>query len=575
MSDLTVIEPFNYASVQLRPGMFKDQFEHTKNHFLSIPNDDLLKPFREKAGLDAPGEDLGGWYNYPATLFQWLGAFAQMYSVTGDPKLLEKVEYLLSEWGKTIDAGAFVLSAHHYGFDKTAGGLVDVYAYTGNEDAVKYLHKVTDYAMETLNRRKLPATRTLVNAGGVVNGTNDLEWYTASENLYRAYLATGDTKFRDFAEIWHYDHFWDRLARKENAMVGVHAYSHVNSLSGAAEAFAVSRNPIFLRTITNAYDILQETQCFATGGYGHKELLAIDGIGTLGESLYDMTEHRKSFETPCCTWAGFKLARYLMKFTGEARYGDWIEKLAYNAIGAALPMGEDGKTYYYSDYSIRGAQKAYLNYPPEGAARWPCCSGTYPQAVTAYHDLIYYSDSSGLYVNLFVPSSVEWDKSGTKMNLTQETDFPESGNVSLKLDISEQTQFALRFRIPEWVHGTVQVEVNGKPVSGVWKSGNWGTIERTWQDGDVIKINLPMQLQFLPIDNIHPNVAALLYGPVVLVADKEGTLYGDMNHPEKWIAPSPDGALTFETSGQPTDKKFRPYYAYGLGERYFIYQEFE
>ncbi len=579
VSSVTVIEPFNYQGVQLLPSMFQEQFEHTKQYFLSIPNEDLLKPFRKKAGMDAPGKDLGGWYKYPATFGQWLGAFARMYRVTGDKKILRKLKYLLKEWGKTIDAGSYLLSCTHYGFDKIVGGLVDIYEYTEEEllrkEALKYLHKVTDWAIKNLSRRRLPATRILPNGGGPVNGGVDVEWYTLSENLYRAYILTGDLKFREFAEVWHYDTYWDGLARNKHVMTGLHAYSHVNTLCSAAMAFAVTANPKYLKTIVNAYDMLQNTQVFATGGYGPTELLVSDQYGALGESLYALMEIRKSFETPCGTWAAFKLARYLMMFTGEARYGDWIEKLLYNAIGAALLMGEGGKTYYYSDYSIRGAKKSYLEYPPEGAARWPCCSGTYPLAVTEYHNLIYFKDADSLYVNLYVPSQVEWDKSGSHITVIQETEFPEKNKVFLRIHTPEPVDFSLKFRVPGWVYEKVKVYLNGEPVSGVWKPGFWGEIRRTWNNGDFLEIDFPLNLYFLPVDKYHPNIVALMYGPVVLVADKGGVLKGPIDSPSDWIIRVSDEALIFRTRGQQVDKEFRPYYSYKEGEKYFMYQEVE
>ena len=75
-----------------------------------------------------------------------------------------------------------------------------------------------------------------------------------------------------------------------------------------------------------------------------------------------------------------------MGFTGEARFGDWIETLLYNGIGAALPTEPDGKTYYYGDYRISSGLKQHYWY------EWPCCSGTYLQTIADYHNVIYFHD---------------------------------------------------------------------------------------------------------------------------------------------------------------------------------------
>ena len=105
-------------------------------------------------------------------------------------------------------------------------------------------------------------------------GDTSTEWYTLSENLYRAYLATGDTVYRDFAEVWEYHEYWDIYARKADLFAprpsgqrndDYHAYSHVNTLGGAGAAYLVKGDPRYLDILVNAYDSLQANQVFATG----------------------------------------------------------------------------------------------------------------------------------------------------------------------------------------------------------------------------------------------------------------------------------------------------------------------
>src|SRR5258708_35636284 len=100
--------------------------------------------------------------------------------------------------------------------------------------------------------------------------------------------------------------------------------------------------------------------------------------------------------------------------------------MVYNGIGAAVPVTPAGKTFYYSDYRVGGGMKVYY------WDAWPCCSGTYIQAVADYHNLIYYKDASSLYVNLFVSSEVTWNHPGGEVKLAQETDYPEAETTTLK-----------------------------------------------------------------------------------------------------------------------------------------------
>jgi DUF1680 family protein len=152
----------------------------------------------------------------------------------------------------------------------------------------------------------------------------------------------------------------------------------------------------------------QNSQCYATGGFGPAERYVF-ADGALGESLALRLD---SFEAPCCSWAAFKLAKYLTMFTGESRYGDWIERLLYNAIGAALPIVENGKHFYYANYQLGAGMKIYSR------NNYTCCSGTYFQNVAEYQNLIYFKDDAALHVNLYLPSSVTWENAGRTVKLT-------------------------------------------------------------------------------------------------------------------------------------------------------------
>ena len=361
----TFLEPFNYDGVRLLDGRLKRQYTTARDYFFAIPDDDLLKGFRMRAGLQAPGNNLGGWYGGDLaiktwwsagdtfhTFGQWLSGMARMSKATGDEAIGIKAAHLMIEWGRTIEPdGYFFYSRRpwepHYIYDKTVCGLVDLYEFGGRKDALPLLEKITDWAISNLDRERKPDTAT--------------EWYTLSENLYRAYQLTGNPKYKTFGDVWRFTSYWKAfVGGTELTRYNHHAYSHVNTLSSAAMTYAVTGDPEYLQVIVNAYDWLEKTQFYATGGYGPDETL-VPPDGSLGKSLEST---RTTFETPCGSWAAFKLARYLMRFTGEAKYGDWVEKLIYNGVGAALPMGPNGQTFYYSDYRLGGGRKIYHRMRP-------------------------------------------------------------------------------------------------------------------------------------------------------------------------------------------------------------------
>ncbi len=178
-------------------------------------------------------------------------------------------------------------------------GLLDAHAYCGNREALVYLERITDWAIKNLDRSRR------------VNDTAT-EWYTLSENLYRALLATSQVKYREFANVWEYRDYWDIYARDGDIFAprpdggrntSYHAYSHVNTLGGAGAAYLVTGDRRYLDLLRHAYVFLQQNQCFATGGFGPDEQLL--PRARLREKL---GETHNTFETQCGSWATFKLA---------------------------------------------------------------------------------------------------------------------------------------------------------------------------------------------------------------------------------------------------------------------------
>lgn len=274
----TFLEPFDYEGIALSDCRLKKQFDTARDYFHAIPNDDILRGFRIRAGLPAPGKDLGGWYSGdPSTIAwwssgdifhvfgQWLSGMARMSRATNDTALREKATYLMQEWAKTIGPDGYFFyskrpNAPHYIYEKTMCGLVDMYQYAGQKDAVTWLEKITDWAITNLDRSRKPDSGT--------------EWYTLSENLYRAYLLTCNVKYKSFGDVWRHTEYWKTFTGGSSlARYGHHAYSHVNTLSSAAMTYAVTGDQEYLTTIVNAYDWLERTQFYATGGYGPDERL--------------------------------------------------------------------------------------------------------------------------------------------------------------------------------------------------------------------------------------------------------------------------------------------------------------
>jgi hypothetical protein len=578
----SVLEPFDYRGVRLRESRWQRQYEAGREFYLGVSDDDVLHGFRKAAGLPAPGRPLGGWCGVDSsTVFgQWLSGLSRMYASAGDEALRDKALRLFSEWARTIPANGDPRMGH-YRFDKLVGGLVDLELYAGHGEARPVLERVTAYAAGNLERPASPREALADPTHNQRYYGNPQEWYTLSENLYRAFELTGNGAFRSFAEDWLYHAYWRKFETTSSPpdAHGVHAYSHVNTFSSAAMAHRVEGDPRYLAAMKNACDYVVRHQSFATGGYGPNErFVALDG--SLGRALETRSD---TCETSCGSWAGFKLARYLQCDTGEARYGDWIERLLYNGIGAALPIAEGGRNFYYGDYRLGGGMKVY-NWDT-----FTCCSGTYIQNLAEYENLVYFRDESGLFVNLYLPSEASWQD----VTLAQNGGYPDSDRTTFTLSMPAPRTFALRFRVPEWTDG-FSVAVNGRDAGVTARPSSWAAIERTWNAGDRVEVRIPLTLRMEPVDAQHPDRVAVLRGPVVLVLegayhDPAFALPSRNEELERWLTPE-EGSLPrgvwstglperdYPTSfrvtppdGRSVRLRFRPFYEVGESYPYFMY----
>jgi uncharacterized protein len=285
-----------------------------------------------------------------------------------------------------------------------------------------------------------------------------------------------------------------------------------------------------------------EEQSFATGGWGPDEILLAPGSDDLFASL---TKTHNSFETPCGSYAHFKLTRYLLRVTRDPRYGDSMERVMYNTVLGAKPLLANGSTFYYSDYNFKGSKVYHHN-------QWPCCAGTLPQVAADYRINTYFRDRDSIYVNLYVPSSVNWQHDGISTSLRQTGDYPFDSKVTLEVTTSKPCEFGVHLRIPAWAEGA-SVAVNGKRVRDGVTRGKFATIRRHWQSGDRIELDLPLRTRLEPVNPRHQETVALLSGPLVLFAigntpasaAKNELLSAQKVGPQKWQAKTAAGSIDF------------------------------
>ncbi len=501
-----------FGTVQLLPGPLERQARANHQRVLGLDEDALLRPFRIREGLAAPGADLGGWYDTyafaPGASFgHWVSALARHYAITGDVETQAKVHRLVRGFAETVEPdGKFYINNRFpsYIFDKLTGALVDANTLAGDAAALPTLARATTAALPYLPPHAMPRNEHAAEPQDFTEHAWD-ESYTIPENQFLAYRLSGDARHDELARRFLYDDFFAPLARGENVLPGKHAYSHVNGLSSAAQAYLSLGKPLYLDAARNGFAMVA-AQSYATGGWGPDEHFVEPGSGALGASLADM---QKSFETPCGAYAHIKLTRYLLRITRDTAYGDSMERVLYNTVLGALPLSPDGHAFYYSDYT----RTAHKGFHPD---LWPCCSGTLPLVTADYSISTCFTAADGLYVNLYVPADITWLQGDVRARLRLETRYPYDSAVRMTLDLPAERSFAINLRIPGWAPGS-EVRVNGKLERRVLAAGTFASLRRSWRRGDVIELHVPLPMRLEPVDAQHPDTVALLQGPLVLM----------------------------------------------------------
>src|SRR4051794_34742749 len=301
------LQEFDYGDVDLAPGPAQTQFKKTHSVLRSLNDQSLLKPWRLRAGVPAPGPDLGGWYDElpldktesgghgyaPGHCFgQWISALARGYAINHDDATRNKIRRLLGLYESAISNRFYAnFRFPAYTFDKMVIGLVDAKKFAGLPQAQRLLDLTTDAAEPHLPPHALdrggPQRRWRRSIGE--NTSNEYTWdepYTLPENLYLAWDRRSGERYRELAARFLLDKtYFDPLSENVNVLPRRHAYSFCNALSSAMQAYLVDGSQKHLRAATNAFEMIATTQSFATGGWGPNESFIAPHSGDLHASL--------------------------------------------------------------------------------------------------------------------------------------------------------------------------------------------------------------------------------------------------------------------------------------------------
>ena len=291
-----------------------------------------------------------------------------------------------------------------------------------------------------------------------------------------------------------------------------HAVRAMYTYSGMADVAAETRDVDYQSAVFSLWDNMVNRKYYITGGIGSGE--TSEGFGP----DYSL---RNNAYCESCSSCGLIFFEYKLNLAyHDGKYADLYEETMYNALLGSLSL--DGKDFTYTN-ALSTAQPRY------GWHVCPCCVGNIPRTLLMMPTWTYVRGEDGLYVNLFVGSSINIERiAGTNIQMVQKTDYPWNGNVDLTVNPEKPATFTLYVRVPNrttselytptpQVSGLVSLSVNGQRLTPTIEHG-YAVIHRTWKKGDKVSVELPMPIQQVTADEkieADRGHVALRYGPLL------------------------------------------------------------
>lgn len=527
---------FDLRDVRLLDGPFRAAQERDKAYILRVEVDRLMHWFRVNNGLPSTVKPYGEWTSN-SYIFQghyeghFLSACAEMYRNTGDVRFKERLDHTVAIMAevqasqasdflapfseKCLRVAAGLESASNgvgrvpvpwYALHKVYAGLIDSYTLAGNQQALDVMNKAANWLANYSAQVSDDAFQRMLDEehGGI------------SEALANFYAITGNPAHLVLAKRFCHHRVMDPLAGNKDILDGLHANTQVPKFTGFARIYELTGESQYRDAARNFWRVVVQERSYANGGNSNHEKFT-------PKTNLSMALSKGNTET-CNTHNMLKLTRHLFMWTPDAAIADYYERAQINHILSSQHPKTGTVTYFHSMES--GNRKGFS--PPWVSVA--CCHASGMENHAKYGDSIYFHrGAERLFVNVFIASELTWKDAG--LTVRQTTLFPEEAATTLEITAGKPVKSTISIRKPFWVTTGFSVTVNGKSVPATTGAEGYVDITRTWKPGDRISVSLPMALRWESFKD-NSDRAALLYGPVLLVAKtEEGNRYAVARKP--------------------------------------------
>jgi uncharacterized protein len=505
------------SAVQLQGFIGERIAVNTKNRLLKVDEAPLLAGFRKKPGSHPwIGEHVG----------KWMHAASLAWAHTGDPALRAKIDRMAAELIKTQEPDGYLgtyLPSERFGIypgkdgNEWSGpawdvwshkynmmGLLTYHQYSGNKPALEASRKMADLLIATLG----PDKKSILSAGTHVG----MAATSVLEPMVLLYRFTAEPRYLEFANYivgaWtepRGPNILHSLLTEKNVSktANAKAYEMLSNLVGLCELARVTGNRDYLQAALNAWTDIVDYRLYVTGSASQAEHFRGD---------FELPNHQgANVAETCVTVTWIQLNEQLLRLTGQARFGDELEKTLCNHLAAA--QKPDGSQWCY--FTALEGTKPYgpgIN----------CCVSSGPRGFALAPQQAYLKARSGdadvLLVNFFDGSRLVTQLDGTGVTIDHTSDFPKRGTSLLTVRAARPASFGLMIRSPAWA-APLRLQINGQPLQPEVLDG-WASIPvRRWQDGDRVQISYNLSSRMILGEHGNAGRAALAWGPFVLAYD--------------------------------------------------------
>ena len=523
------VEYFGISDVRLTRSAFKHAEDMDIQYLLALNPDRLLAPYLKGAGLTPKADNYTNWENTGLDGHiggHYLSALSFMYAATGNEEIGRRLDYVLSELKRCQDtagdgylcgvpdgrkmwkeieqgnvrAATFGLNDRWvplYNIHKIYAGLRDAYLVAHRDEAKDMLVKLTDWMERTTaNLTDAQMQDMLRSEHGGLN-----------ETFADVAAITGDKRYLTLAHRFSHDIILNPLLKQEDKLTGIHANTQIPKVIGFKRIADIEKNDDWSKAADFFWHTVVNNRSITIGGNSVYEHFHP------ADNFEPMRTSEQGPET-CNTYNMLRLTKMLYATSADAKYMDYYERALFNHILSTQDPVQGGFVYFTP---MRSGH--YRVYSQPQTSFW-CCVGSGLENHARYGEMIYaHKGNDQLYVNLFIPSTLEWGD----INIEQSTSFPDEEGTSVIVTSKKgkNKKFTLNIRVPEWVNeGELSLTINGK-TEKVNIADGYVKVNRSWKDGDKLHISMPMHLRAIDMpDNSHNY--SFLYGPIVL-ASRMGT----------------------------------------------------